>query len=595
MLGRTLVVVVVLLGPCAATPAAEGAKKVKRCKASQVKTKVTIAHPRHRVTVCLPRAVKRPASVPAAWRKARAIALKHVSRRVARALRTKAARRVRRADAVTDRALAGAVAVARAAKVTHESDTQTLRSPPGTRTIQRRDGTEWDDEEPNPGTEKKIAIDTTSVRIAGLSSSKATRLELTNLMSRCPDASGIGHGTINYLHSERQTVTQGSGGSLVHERRDTFDATVLVHFDDQADVTSVDVKGDWKFKAGSFSAGGGLTATAGANGHVADFNVTVANANGPGATAVGVLLGTIGVLVPIDSTGEMVSGSARRAGNGTCAKILPDPTSVHVKPSQTVEISAGLRDAKDEALTGLVKATAATASVTPEAQADPVARFTYAALSSVPAGRTDTVTLKHVSRRGRAREQTVTIIYDDPPEPPLPNHYSGTVSGRWDSVSSFAEHWTYTGSVALEYAGDDPFAPPGGPPDRYRRFHVTSGTAHVIVNVTYSGGCGYKGNGDVTFDVGDQSGSMSVQATARPAYLIGLSSRNKFITVTKTGAGSGCNAGETMQAGVPGIWAQTRSAHTTTSSMLEDSEDDSTPESPFDYDTVSKWKLTPSP
>ena len=264
--------------------------------------------------MCLPRAVKRPSSLPAAWRKARAIALKHVPKRVARLLRKKAARRVRAAGAVTDRAIAAALRpAARAAKVTHESDTKILRSPPGTRTVQRREGTEWDDDEDEPGVEQEVTVDTTSTRIDGLSSSKSDRAKLTRRMSRCPDAGGIGRGRITWLQSEKQIAAKPGGGYGVHEARGEFKATVLVHFSDEAKVTSVDVDGDWKWSSetrlaserggpersvGLFSAAGGLTAAVGTDGRVSSFNVGPGNASSPGAAAVAVLLGTITVLAP---------------------------------------------------------------------------------------------------------------------------------------------------------------------------------------------------------------------------------------------------------------------------------------------------------
>ena len=611
MFGKTLVAVLVLLGLCATTgaavaPPAESAKKVKRCKASQVKTKLRIGtgKRKHRVTMCLPRAVKRPSSLPAAWRKARAIALKHVPKRVARLLRRKAARRVRAASAVTDRALAAALRpAARAAKVTHESDTKILKGPPGTRTIQRRNGTEWDDEEDEPGVEQEVTVDTTSTRIDGLSSSIADRAKLTRRMSRCPDAGGIGHGTITWLQSEKQIAAKPGGGYGVHEVRGEFKATVLVHFSDEAKVTSVDVDGDWKWSSetrlasqrggpersvGLFSSGGGLTAAVGTDGRVSSFNVGPGNASSPGAAAVAVLLGTITVLVPLEAVKELVTGIQRRAVGGKCATILPDPVSAHVKPSQTVEISAGLRDAKDQPITGTVKAQAASATVTPEAQADPIARFTYTALASVPAGGTDTVTLKHISKRGRAREQTVTIIYDPPP-PPLPNAYGGTLSGNWDTTST-GEHWSYTANVELAYDGDEVAPPPGAPQDRYRRFYITSGTAQVSVTINSPfGGCGYQGTGSVVLDAGSQSGRMIVQAIHKPAYFLSLRSQGKTITVTETG-GEGCDG--TQQYPVPGIWAQTQSAHTSATATLSGQET-VPPPTPFDYETFSRWSLAP--
>jgi hypothetical protein len=90
-----------------------------------------------------------------------------------------------------------------------------------------------------------------------------------------------------------------------------------------------------------------------------------------------------------------------------------------------------------------------------------------------------------------------------------------------------------------------------------------------------------------------QSGYLSVEAVQKPMYLIGLQSPGKTVTLTRTGSADGCHAGETVACPVPGIWAQTQSAHTSGSAFLADTEDDSTPESPFDYDTVSRWSLVP--
>ncbi len=608
MFGRTLVVACVLAG-LGANLAPAASVSAKRCKSSQVKTKLTIVktkgHKRHRATVCLPRRVKRPASPAAALRQARAIALKRAPKQIKRLLRKKAPRRVRAAAKITDRALLrGLNPLAQAARITHESDTQTLRGgPPGTTTVQHREATGWDDEEPEPGVEATVAIDTTSTRIGGVASSKSTRAKLVRRMSRCPDASGIGNGILTYTQSEKQLVNQPNGGTASKEERFEFDSKVLVHFNDEAHVSSVEVVGTWKWSSESRvsdrrirldAVGGGISGNPSPEGRLAGFNSTVTNATSPGLAIFGPLFSVLASEIPKGFISELVSEAQKRAVGGRCARLVPEPVTVRVKPRQTVELTSGLVDFDSAPLPGTVKATAAKATVTAQAEADPTARFTYTALSAVPPGRTDTVTLKHVSKRGRASDKTVTVIYDDPPPPPLPNAYAGTISGTWDSASFGEEHWTYTGNVRLAYAGDEPAPPPGGPPDRYRRFTVTTGSAQVSMTATFSDGCGVEGSASVTIDPGDQSGYLSVQATQKPAYLIGIQSRGKSITVTRTGAADSCDAGETTTYPVPGIWAQTQSAHTSASSTLADSEDDSTPQTPFDYDTVSTWSLAPA-
>jgi hypothetical protein len=66
------------------------------------------------------------------------------------------------------------------------------------------------------------------------------------------------------------------------------------------------------------------------------------------------------------------------------------------------------------------------------------------------------------------------------------------------------------------------------------------------------------------------------------------------ITVTKTGSAPSCQAGTTTQYPLPGPWASTTTPRTSTAATLADEESHATPESPFDYDTFSKWSLAPS-
>ena len=116
---------------------------------------------------------------------------------------------------------------------------------------------------------------------------------------------------------------------------------------------------------------------------------------------------------------------AEAGRGGRCARLVPEPVTVRVKPRQTVELTSGLVDFDSAPLPGTVMSmTAAKATVTAQAEADPTARFTYTALSAVPPGRTRH---GHAQARLQARahlRKTVTVIYDDPPPPPLPNAYS---------------------------------------------------------------------------------------------------------------------------------------------------------------------------
>ena len=119
---------------------------------------------------------------------------------------------------------------------------------------------------------------------------------------------------------------------------------------------------------------------------------------------------------------------------------------------------------------------------------------------------------------------------------------------------------------------------------------MTSGTAQVSVTINSPfGGCGYQGTGPVVLDAGSQSGRMIAQAIDKPAYFLSLRSQGKTITVTETG-GAGC--GGTQQYPVPGIWAQTQSAHTSATATLSGQET-VPPPTPFDYETFSRWSLAP--
>ena len=288
-------------------------------------------------------------------------------------------------------------------------------------------------------------------------------------MSQCPDAGGIGRGVIKFSMRETHVIDTPGGGHGVTDIVTNYDAEVLVHFNDDAAVESVEVKGDWSYlneTRTSPSRGareqrltrhfvdGAVTGVTGTDGRNSTVGTTVTNATNFGMAIYGLLAGAIANTIVDRVPGELVRESSGRARSGACAKIVPDPLTVHVKPGQSVELTAALNDGGGAALPGTVKAVAAQASVTPAAaQADPTARFTYNALSASPPGKTDTVTLNHVSKRGLANAKTVTVIYDEPP--PLPYRFQGT----WTRIVSSDFGLTQTFQGTASYVKNPFFGP----------------------------------------------------------------------------------------------------------------------------------------
>lgn len=175
------------------------------------------------------------------------------------------------------------------------------------------------------------------------------------------------------------------------------------------------------------------------------------------------------------------------------------------------------------------------------------------------------------------------------------NGYSGTFSGTWVGQAT-GENWTYTGTAEFQFVRPAPAPPPGAPPGSYREFQMVTGSAAVSVTaVSPYDGCGFEGSGQVQLDPSRTAGSLSVQGVRDPpiSYLVGVQSSGQSITVTKTGSDPSCAAGSQTEYPVPGVWISNGSAHTSTSTTLADQEDRATPESPFDYDTFSKWELVP--
>ena len=426
--------------------AGQSAKKSLHCTSTAVKRKLTFVQGKRKrtVTACVPRtSLKQPASIPAGLVQSRRVAVLLAPRAIGRLLRQRAARRVSSADALGDRALAAsfrpvasasARGGARAATVTTFADTQVLRGgPPGTVTVQHRSGTSWDKSEPNPGEDLNISIQTTATRLDGLGAAKKQDLKLLRTMARCPDAGGIGNGVIKYSNKENRTIDVPGGGRAAIETTTSFDARVLVHFDDEAHVTSTEVVGEWAWSTVSRSSGqstrhavgGSVTSSSsGPNGSGVVLGTSVSTASSPSAAVWGILFGALATLIPQDVVGELVSDIAERASSGACAKIVLDPLTVRVRAGGTVTVGATLNDSDGGPLTGKLKAAAGKATVAPaEIEAGPTGSFTYAALAISPPDRTDTVTFSHVSRRGRANPKTVTVIYE---QPLFPDRFAGT-------------------------------------------------------------------------------------------------------------------------------------------------------------------------
>ena len=489
-------------------------KNPKSCKSSEVRR--TIAYrtrgKRRSVTGCIPRSWSKSPTL----RQGRAIVPKLAPKQIAKLLRGKAARRVSAADPVLDRAIAAAQlplmlvvdpAFARAAAVGQGGDTQTLRSPPGTTTTQTRTGTEWSASEPNPGEDREVVVETKAK-----GSSKTSTYKLLQTMSRCPDAGGVGRGVIKLSMRETHTVDKPGGGYGVTDVLTTYDAEVLVRFNDGAAVESVEVKGNWSYENQTRSApsrsarerrltrhtvDGAVTGSTGADGRNSTVTTSVQNANNWGMAIYGQLVGAVANTIVDQVPGELVRDSAGRARSGACAKIVPDPLTAHVKPGGTVALTATLNDGAGAPLPGTVKAVTAQASTTPGvAQADTTARFTYNALPYSPPGRSDTVTLSHVSKRGLANDKTVTVIYDEPPA--LPQRFDGT----WTRIVT-SEGLTQTYEGTASYVKHPFFGPQNpGTEEASVPYIVESASMHWKVTGGSSGaGCTqtYTGEGTTVY------------------------------------------------------------------------------------------------
>jgi hypothetical protein len=626
--GTTLV----FLAAGATSLTATAAPAAKRCKASEVTRTITYARKRGgrriRITACGPRSTARPATLPAtlvaAHKALRRIALQLAPARIAPLARSRAARRVQAADAPADAALGARLAplahaaggarpvpLAHAAGVVRSDESKTTHSPPGTTTTERKVGALYDADDPEPGSETVVTTDTRSTRIAGLSSSKAKKVELVNRISRCPDAGGVAHGRLRFVDTETFMMDKPGGGRGTITVTVTFDAKIAAQFDDNARIASAQTTGGWTWSTTTRLSPGGeqsrhtatstVTATTlGApsptgNGRSVSFDTSISSADDAMAVPAGVLGPIAATFMPEIFASQLLADVQSRALSGICMHIVPDPATVHVRPGGQVTLGARLKDYDGAEATGPIRvlSTAAGATVTPDqAQAEPRATYTYFALPTIPPGGKDVVALEHTSKRGRSPGNNLTVIYDQPT-----TKYTGTFSGRWDGEAT-GEHWSYTGTVELAYGGPAPAPPPGaGPFDAYNIYEITTGTADVTVIADSPFGCGFKAIGQ-TVALGPASavGRLYVGAgdAAPYTYHFGLMSQPTTITVTKTGADASCHAGTTAQYPLPSPWASTATIRTSPSATLADEEDHATPETPFDYDAFSKWSLAPS-
>ena len=424
-----------LLGGALPAAPADGARKAKRCKSSQVritvKYKVRKGGSTRRARGCAPRRATRlagslEAGVPLVLRAGRTVATRLSGKRSKRLRRARAARRVAKADRVTDASMARSLGGARAAAVQTDSRTETVTGPPGTRSVQTRTGTLRDDAEPNPGSDREVEVDTRSTRSRDSSARKTKSIRLQHEMPRCPDANGAAEGSVKFVI--RETFTFGQGAV---ENTDTFDGKLAVQFDDTAHIATANVTGDWSYVTQTRSGGrhgprnavsGTVTGTqlgpVSANSNHRDVTLTsnVTGASGDRSAIQG------GIARPLFAdqvakylVEEAVSDMQRRALSGKCVRVEADPPVVHVKARGTVAIGGRLIGADGAPFEGPIRARAERGgTVTPEiAQGSPRAAFTYHAAASKPPGGTDSVGLYHTSRRGAAMPAGVTVIYDD--------------------------------------------------------------------------------------------------------------------------------------------------------------------------------------
>lgn len=422
---------------------AAGAKKARKCKSSEVRKKISYRRPKggpvRTVSACGPRSVAAPvtvaAGVAAMHRATRKVSVALAPRKVARLRRGRAARKLLKTDAQADAGLGSGLSArtARASKVTRDEVTQTSNRPAGTQTVTHRVGTAYDDDEAEPGRELVMTVDSRSNRIAGASSSKSRRVELVERMARCPDAGGVSRGRLQFSDTERHVMARPGGGRGVIAVSVRFDGRLTAQFDDSATIASVVTTGEYRWTTSTTLSGRTVsehtsrapitgtrlgTPRGDAGTRSVDFSTGVQTADDAMATPAGFLDQLVATMMPEFFAADLLADVQRRAQSGKCVRIVPDPPEVRVAAGGRVEIGARLNDYDGNEATGLVRigSTSAGGTVLPgEADAGPRASFTYVALPSTPSGSRDVVTLAHRSKRGVARSNSVTVVYEIPP------------------------------------------------------------------------------------------------------------------------------------------------------------------------------------
>jgi hypothetical protein len=438
--GWAAIAIALLVAGAPAAFTGDSEAKRKRCRASEVKQTVTYRNGgrTHRAAGCAPRFGTVPAgmgaALPVVFGRVRAFALDLMPPTVKKLRRATAARKVLRADRVTDAALAGrAAATAQAASVTTTGpDSKAVDGPPGTRSTVRGTETRWSGNEPKVGREVKGVVDTTSTRLAGSDSQARKRVEFKYLMDRCPDGGGLGRGTVSHLQTDQLTINTAEGGRAITTTTGRFEGDVVAHFADNARIASVDITGTWSWSTDSRRGPRRTGATTRVSHHATsgtaaaeafhqsesggsidshvDIKPTVTAGTDDATAIAGNYLGRLTAVMPDLDIEEMLDGIQARALGGACVHVVPDPPTVHVSPSSTVPIAAHLVDSTGASFSGPVTTTSD--RVQPQrADANPDAHVTYAAAASPPPGGFDTVRLDHVSRRGAAFE-AVKVVYD---------------------------------------------------------------------------------------------------------------------------------------------------------------------------------------
>lgn len=185
-----------------------------------------------------------------------------------------------------------------------------------------------------------------------------------------------------------------------------------------------------------------------------------------------------------------------------------------------------------------------------------------------------------------------------PPSPPVPpaatDVYTGTFSGEATSEAAFLT-WTWSGSIRLDAAQDQgPGVPPpnGAPVGYYRTFTATSGSVDITMHADPPGECVADGTAHIDLVPGFYSQVIVQLDVASPAYVVRITGPGSdTLEVTESG-GPSCTQKSTLTAYFD--WASTgATAHTASSFALDDSQAILTPAVPFDYDSTTRWSLSP--